>query len=422
MHPAVVRTVVHVEELERLAEAWEAIARGVPFREPTWLLTWWKHYGVGAAGRSAGRRAPEERRLFVQVVEREGRVIGLAPWFVERDPWQGRVVRSLGSGSVCSDYLTVLCQAGEETCVAVALAEQLLGPARGEWDRIDFDGVVIDDVTLAALFGELNGRGVTIDRRPSPHCWRIRFPAKWDDYLQTLSRSHRKRLRRLTKYVVDTPRVRWHTTSTLEEFVDDWPVFVDLHQRRWTSLGEPGCFADPRYTAFHEEVAVKLFLRGQLRLHILELDGRPAAAEYDLAGRTTVYAYQSGINPDLLDEQPGNLALIALLRDAQRQNFSVYDLLRGDESYKPHWGATPLTTENVSIVAPRLTSRLRYAAKRLLRASAQAASALFGRERAAPADFEFDDERREPRLPAMPEQAKPESIKPEPAKPSFVTT
>lgn len=361
MHSSVVRTYRRTEELAPLADVWETLARGVPFREPTWQITWWNHYGFDPGSRS------NRCQLFVQTVEREGQIIGLAPWFVERDPWQGRVVRSLGSGSVCSDYLTVLCRPGHEAFVAVGLTNYLLGPGSGEWDRIDFDGVVSDDVTLSALFAELNCRGVAIDHRPSPHCWRIRFPESWEDYLNTLSRSHRKRVRRLAKQVVDTPRVKWRTTSSLEDFLADWSVFVDLHQRRRTSLGESGCFADPRFTSFHEEVAMKLFLRGQLRLHILELDGRPAAAEYDLAGRTAVYAYQSGLNPELLDEQPGNLALIALLRDAQLEGFSVFDLLRGDEPYKQHWGAIPLTTENVSIVAPRLSSRLRFAAKRTLR-------------------------------------------------------
>src|SRR5207244_453594 len=79
----------------------------------------------------------------------------------------------------------------------------------------------------------------------------------------------------------------------------------------------------------------------RLRLHWLELDGRPVAAEYHIAGEDIVYAYQSGIEPEVLHEEPGHLAAIATLQLAIAQGYRAFDFLRGDEPYKAHWRAQP---------------------------------------------------------------------------------
>jgi CelD/BcsL family acetyltransferase involved in cellulose biosynthesis len=351
-----VRPIRRIEELEQLAPAWEPLAQGVPFREPTWLLTWWRHY--------SRRRPPRvgSYTMFALAVEEDGRLIGLAPWFTEQMAWTGRVLQSFGSGTVCSDYLTLPAEPGREAEVAQAVARFLCDDARGEWDRLNFDAAVQLDPVLTALFDELARRGLVVDRRAGPHCWRIALPDSWDTYLSMLSKSHRKQLRRLTNRVLDTRRAVWHTTRDEDDFARDWALFVELHQRRRRSLGESGRFADERFSSFHEDVARRMLRRGQLRLHRLELDGRPVAAEYHLAGRSAIYAYQSGIEPDALDSEPGRLAAIDVIRQALLDGFTSYDLLRGDEAYKAHWRAQALATEQVSVIGPRLTSRLRHAA------------------------------------------------------------
>ena len=132
MQRVAVRPICALTELEPLLTSWESLAHGIPFREPTWLLTWWRHYG------SPSDR-PAASQLFVLVIEDEGRLIGLAPWYVERSWQRGKVVRALGSGIVCTDYSTILCEDGREADVAAAVSQFLCGKARGDWDRIELD-------------------------------------------------------------------------------------------------------------------------------------------------------------------------------------------------------------------------------------------------------------------------------------------
>jgi CelD/BcsL family acetyltransferase involved in cellulose biosynthesis len=355
-----VRLIDNVAELRRLAPAWEAIAGGVPFRGPTWLLTWWRYYGDDDWGNP-------QRRLFSWAVEDGERLVGLAPWCIEWSRLGGSVIKTLGSGAVCSEYLTICSAAGEEAPVAAALAAQLCGEACDEWDRLDYDGASVGDPRLRLLFEALEAQGAAVERRSFIHCWRVSLPATWDEYLAQLSKGHRKQLRRLINDSLDTPRAVWHTTTRADEFERDWEVFLDLHQRRWQAVGEPGCFSNPAFAGFHRDVAKQFLAEGRLRLHRLELDGRPVAAEYHFSGDDVIYAYQSGLDPDALEREPGRVAAIAVIRGAIADGFRLYDLLRGDEPYKAHWRGEPTATESVSLAAPRAASRLRFELRRQAR-------------------------------------------------------
>ncbi len=350
-----------LDALRPLTAVWAALAGNVPFRAPAWLVPWWEYYGEPRSGRRA------RRELCVLVVERAGAVVGIAPWFIDRSPLWGNILKQLGTGEVCSDYQTLLTApdcAGE---AAAAVADFLSGPLRNQWDRLDLDGCTVDDDALAALVEELQSRGAPRERRRGPACWKLELPATYEEYLASLSKSHRKQLRRLERNVLNTSRARWHTVRTPDEFAPAWQIFVELHQRRRQSLGEVGCFVSPCFEAFHEEMARTFLARGDLRLQWLELDGAPIAAEYHLLAGGTLYGYQSGIDPDRLDEEPGRLAGIAVIRQAIDEGLAVYDLLRGDEPYKAHWRAHPTSTEQLTLVNPRRRSRARHKVHRFLR-------------------------------------------------------
>jgi CelD/BcsL family acetyltransferase involved in cellulose biosynthesis len=139
-------------------------------------------------------------------------------------------------------------------------------------------------------------------------------------------------------------------------------ILIDLHQRRRRSLAEAGCFSSPAFAGFQEEALRRLLAAGLLRLHWLELDGRPAAAEYQLGGDGVIYGYQAGVAPELLQEQPGRLAIIATMRQAVEQGVAAFDFLRGDEPYKAHFRASPRPLVEYRIAPRRATARWRHRA------------------------------------------------------------
>src|SRR5262249_30656192 len=147
--------------------------------------------------------------------------------------------------------------------------------------------------------------------------------------------------RRLVRKYFATGRVQLRSVRSADELDSADKILVDLHQRRQRALGQTGCFASQPFAQFHRDVLPWLLQTDQLRLHWLELDGRPIAAEYHFTSDGVMYAYQSGIDPESLAHEPGRLATIATLQAAIEQGFTSYDFLRGDEPYKAHWRAEP---------------------------------------------------------------------------------
>jgi len=316
-------------ELTQLGGEWDALARGVPFRLHAWLAGWWRHYGEG-------------KRLHVLAVrDAQRRLIGIAPWYVESSAVWGRTIRQLGTGEVCSDFLSLLAAPGEDDRVAETLAAHVCRHRSMRWDCLRLEGVDAEDTLTAHFVQTIERFGRRVYRRPVHRCWRLDLTGGWEAVLARQSKSHRKQLRRLESRVLQSKRVVLRRAEDEQQLARLWPQLVDLHQRRRQALDEPGCFASRRFADFHEQVSRQLLAAGTLRLVVLELDGQPAAAEYQLAGDGVTYAYQAGVNPELLDEQPGKLIMIATIRQAIRDGQHAFDLLRGDEPYKPHWRAEP---------------------------------------------------------------------------------
>jgi CelD/BcsL family acetyltransferase involved in cellulose biosynthesis len=345
------------DELAPYAQQWDRLAASVPFRSWTWLSHWWRHYG--RQGARSGLRL-----MVLGVFDQADLLVGAAPWCLESSGPRGEVIRWLGSGEVCSDYVSILCQPAVRCGVVEAIADYLAAAepsgAGPVWDLLELGNVDVEDPAADALIRLLAEHGHPVHRRPAPNCWRLPLPATWEEYLERLSKSHRKQLRRCQRDWFNTGRAVLHTVQRLDELPAATALLIDLHRRRWRSLGQAGCFSSPRFTAFHREVMPALLREGHLQLHWLELDGRPVAAEYHLTGSGVIYAYKAGIAPEALADQPGRLITMAILQRAIRQGYRAVDFLRGDEPYKAHFRAVPRPMCTLRAVANRRYARLRH--------------------------------------------------------------
>ena len=352
-----VRQVTTPDELERLVPHWRRLAEGKPFLSPDWLLVWWRHFG-----------SQRGRQLAVLVVaDEQDQPVAIAPWYREPSRLHGPTLRFLGSGEVCTDYLSFPCRDGWQQPAAMAIADWLSGATdacRGSrsaaWDLLHLESVSADDAMVQHLCEAMAQRGAVTHAQEAASCWRVALPDSWEEYLALLSKSHRKRVRRLEREYFDSRRARQVTAETPAQLQQGFRVMVDLHARRWASRGGTGVFDDAAMHGFHRAATSELMASRQLRLTWLELDGRPVAAEYSLLGDGVLYAYQSGMDPDAGAHEPGTLTLIATLRTAIDEGLSAVDFLRGDEPYKQHWRATPRDNRDVRVLANRWQGRVRH--------------------------------------------------------------
>jgi CelD/BcsL family acetyltransferase involved in cellulose biosynthesis len=343
-----VTCVTDLSELAPAADQWNRLAAAVPFRRWEWIDSWWRHY-----------RRPGASPYVLLVRNAAGELVGALPCYLSTGPFLERSLRFMGSGEICSDYLTLITAAGLEQSVAEAIARRLSGQAAGDWALIELDGVAEGDVAVGHLIDRLRLLGHRIHIRQRTNGWRLQLPGGWEEYLAKVSKGRRVRIRQIVKRQLDTGKVVSHIAETPADFDRGWQIFCDLHQRRRQSLGEKGCFASDRFTAFHAEVSRRFFDTGLLRLHWVEMEGEPVAIDYAFVGGDTIFCYQSGIDPRRLDAQPGWLDWTASIRRAIGQGFRGFDFMRGNEPYKATFRAEPIPLNEIRIVGRRPVAVIR---------------------------------------------------------------
>ena len=348
-------------ELQPYAQSWDRLAASVPFRSWAWLSTWWRHYGD-----EANALRPKRELCVLAIFDDGDMLVGLAPWFIQATAAFGPVVRMLGSGEICSDYLTLLSSRDLEEDVATIVAEYLtdaLGDARSDrpaWDRLELVGVDGGDRPTAYLADALRRQGCTIHQRSTLNCWRIDLPTAWEEYVAGLSKNFRHEVRKIDRKYFDSGKAVLRSIEKLSDLSHGLELLIDLHQRHWQALGKQGCYASPRFAGFIREVSPLLLRQGLMQLQCLEIDGRPVAVEYQLVGGGVVYAYQTGVDPAAVADQAGKLTNLAGIRRAIAHGHRGFDLLRGDEPYKARFLATPRPSMELRVIPNRPAAQLRH--------------------------------------------------------------
>lgn len=361
-----VEIVTDVDLTSSLFMEWERLAGQQLFLAPRWLLTWWKHY-----------RPSGSQLQIVTIRDDNGWLIGLAPCFRRSSWWGGDEIQMLGSGEVCSDYLSVLTKPGEQDHVVRAIAE-FVSREFAAVDRFFLEGLDASDKVMHDLAEAMRHRQYEVKQLPQLDSYRLSLPATWEEWVSQLSRSRRHRVRQLWRNQFETGKATIHIAdrATLDH---GFSILVDLHQKRRNLMGQPGCFASKHFHSFLQEAASEHLESGQLRLQWIELEGRPIAVEMDLEEGDTLMHYCSGIAIDCEYARPGWLGITAAIRHAIESGKATFDFLRGDEGYKSHWRGQPVPLMNLEFIPPRFSAKVRSQVRGSVRLAKQQAKRILRR-------------------------------------------
>lgn len=324
------------EELRELERAWrDLLARSstdVPTLAPLWIEAWWRTFGASGA-----------RRLRMAVFTRGERLLGIAPllWrpHVYRPGIPFRRLELLASGEpeedeICSEYLGVIAERGEEEAVATALASMLAAGTLGEWDEIVLPAMA-GDGPMPELIARALAREKFVTRlESSGACPYVLLPSSWDEYMSALAPSGRyvvtRSLREFTKWADGTAEV--HEARTPDEFERGKRILKSLHTERW---GERDAFRSARFLEFHDTVMASLMAENALSLLWLTVRNEPIAASYNIVWKGRVYFYQGGRKLDVpRGIRPGIVLHAHAIRRALEAGYQEYDFLAGTSRYK----------------------------------------------------------------------------------------
>jgi CelD/BcsL family acetyltransferase involved in cellulose biosynthesis len=295
-----------VDRLESLREEWTSLAEEGRNVFATWefAATWWEHFGAGRRLVTVGCRDPG------------GDLFAVLPlYFWRRRPL--RVLRFLGHGA--GDILGPVCRP-ERTDDAARALRRLLEVAPWDWDLFVGENLPGGQDWPRQLGGHL------VRREGNPI---LRAPDGFEAFLAQRSPNFRSHVRRGERRLARRYRVRFRLSESTTLHADLDALFR-LHRARF---GERSSFGGGR-TAFHRAFARQAHERGWLRLWVLELDGRPVAAQYGFRFGGVESFYQSGRDPRLRRESLGMVLLLHAIRAAADEGVREFALLRGHEPYK----------------------------------------------------------------------------------------
>jgi CelD/BcsL family acetyltransferase involved in cellulose biosynthesis len=310
------RIVREADALEALVPAWWDLWRrtaATPFQSPAWLLPWWRVFGPG--------------RLLTIATEARGRLVGLAPCYVE-DGALGRRLLPLGIG--ISDYLDVLLDppfAAEAGRAIVEAAEAADGWDCWEWEDLK---------PGAAALGLPCPAGAVEGLAPQVPCPTLRLDPEGLDAILPKAKRRKLNLARNRSERRGGSIIERACAVTVKDGFDH---LVRLHGFRWQALGGDGVLADDQVQSFHRLAGPLLQDSGLLRLYTLRFGGDVVAAYYGFCRGGSAFAYLTGFDPARTFESPGVLLTAHAIAEAIAEGAREFHFLRGGEAYKYGWGA-----------------------------------------------------------------------------------
>ena len=347
----VVELIEDTATFEALRQEWnellQASASNCVFLTWEWLFAWWRNLSEG-------------RRLSLVIVRRSGQLIAVAPLAVRPRslsrllPWPS--LEFLGTGIAGSDYLDVIIRRGHEREGLAAVADALT--AAGV--VLELSHVPASASAAAQLAADLARRlGWTALTSRINVCPFIELSGhSWPSYLASLGSAHRYNVQRRLKNLTKQFDVRFEQASSEEQRREALQLLIDLHNRRWRERGGSQSFATAALRAFYDDVSRLGLERGWLRLFILRLDGRPAAALHGYQYGGVFSFYQAGFDPEFAKQSVGLVTMALAIKSAIEEGAEEYDLLHGDESYKYQWAIKARDLDRIELFSPCVRGQL----------------------------------------------------------------
>jgi CelD/BcsL family acetyltransferase involved in cellulose biosynthesis len=339
--------VTDLTSLELLSSEWDDLvsrSSGTIFQTFDWQSLWWKHFASGP-----------RHSLYVMTLRENERLIGIAPFFVESFTFAGlrifKQLRLIGSGlqsektPVLSlerdgpgDYLDVIAERGYEEKVGTSVAEFVTRTPH-DWDEIEFQNLPEGGIILTHVLPRIQSSNFEVVKHPTDICPRILLPNTVDEYLASLRSGFRRNIRRSFNTYFTDNQFDVEDLRNEGDVNDALNTLSILHQKRWNVTGYPGLFSDSRFETLQRNLVKLLSEKGRLWLTILRHRGKPVAARLLYAFNGQVWDYLSGFEVNRGSGSPrfsgaGMALMFYAIKRSIESGFEVFELARGDESYK----------------------------------------------------------------------------------------
>jgi CelD/BcsL family acetyltransferase involved in cellulose biosynthesis len=307
------RALTDVAGIAELAPAWDSLVESMPRPSPylfsAWVVAWLAEQAFAS-------------EPYVVVAERDGELVGVAPFVVCRSSRTRVAVFAGGQESALGD---ILLAPGEPPETARALLGALQASGVNALDVFGLPGTSV----LAEAAGS---RLRVIERVESPV---TEMPDGWDDaYRRHTSSNRRNQDRRRERQLEELGTLHTSLATTGEAVLADLPDAFSLHHIRWQGRPDGSTFGLPAGQRFQSTALPQLADQGRFAMLTLRLDGRPIAFHSWFVAGSSVYLHRNAFDATLARYGPGLVALRRSLAAASELGARRVEYLGGAEQFK----------------------------------------------------------------------------------------
>jgi CelD/BcsL family acetyltransferase involved in cellulose biosynthesis len=205
------------------------------------------------------------------------------------------------------------------------------------WTELTLWGLMASSPARDAIKRLAAASGYSVVEEREAVAPRLELPESWDAYVDSLGKKDRHELRRKLRRLFDSgAAVELNVFSEQADVVAMMDSFLDLHTRSRQDKTE---FMTPEMASFFRRMASAMSAAGYVRLFMLSINAKPAAAVFCFDAGSYLYMYNSGYDPDYANLSVGLVSKALCLQWAIENGKKGLDFLRGNEPYKYDFGA-----------------------------------------------------------------------------------
>lgn len=307
----------------RLRDEWNGLlgrsACNSPFLRWEWMHTWWRLRG-------------QRHSAFILVIrECSGRLVGIAPFCIERGGALAPRTLCFCSRELSPDYLDVIAEKGLEAGVMAEVVRYLERHSR-EWDVLSLEDMRADAVLLSnPAFGSLPHVV-----RETHECPYTVIGGSFDDFMAGRTELAKLHLEKKMKQLMAKEGMRYVViTGGKAALAKGLSDIFHLHKLRFGTKGVESNFAPMQ--EYHEELCGLFAEEGLVRLALLYQGDRPVGGDYMFTCAGKIYFYQGGFDPAYKKWSVGHVLFYLQLKEAFEGRALEWDFLKGNEGYKYLW-------------------------------------------------------------------------------------
>jgi CelD/BcsL family acetyltransferase involved in cellulose biosynthesis len=325
-----------------LKDEWNELTetRTIPFARHEWFFSAYEEFYSG-------------KKPYIVGVRQNGRLVSICPLIEER----------LGPVKICE--IIGVGPIAEWGCVPVddlkafePLIDAIVGVRHAvilQRLRHDMPGQTTLNNALSLI------KPVQIRRTASP-AHNLPFVNDWRGFYASLSSSRRKQLRRKRRQAENLGTVVFRIVSPEPGAVDaPFDEFAAVEHASWKGEAGVSLNTSPKVRRFFRKIAETFAGLGALRFFFLDIDGRPAAAQFALEYGNRLWGLKIGYDQAMGKVSPGLLLDEEVFRYCHESRIASYEFLGKADAPETFWNPEIRSFVNLHIYPKTLHGLVEFA-------------------------------------------------------------